>query len=108
MDPKSVLLGLREKSVGLSKAQTRIPWREIINDCIEEVTCGGESGEEARICDYAWILNTMMQCVECNVSFHFKQTGAKFKRGNRVYQIDRKDQLTQARKAGIDFRAAQN
>lgn len=30
MDPKSVLLGLREKSVGLSKAQTRIPWREII------------------------------------------------------------------------------
>lgn len=31
MDPKSVLLGLREKSVGLSKAQTRIPWREIIN-----------------------------------------------------------------------------
>lgn len=32
MDPKSVLLGLREKSVGLSKAQTRIPWREIINE----------------------------------------------------------------------------
>ena len=29
-DPKSVLLGLREKSMGLSKAQTRIPWREII------------------------------------------------------------------------------
>ena len=28
VDPKSVLLGLREKSVGLSKAQTRIPWRE--------------------------------------------------------------------------------
>ncbi len=32
MDPKSVLLGLREKSVGLSKAQTRIPWREIITE----------------------------------------------------------------------------
>ena len=30
MDPQGVLLGLREKSVGLSKAQTRIPWREII------------------------------------------------------------------------------
>ena len=34
MDPKSVLLGLREKSVGLSKAQTRIPWREIISGTI--------------------------------------------------------------------------
>ena len=84
------------------------PYLAQYHDCIEEVTCGGESGEEARICDYAWILNTMMQCVEYNVSFHFKQTGAKFKRGNRVYQIDRKDQLTQARKAGIDFQAAQN
>ena len=30
MDPKSVLLGLREKSLGLSFAQTRIPRREII------------------------------------------------------------------------------
>ncbi|WP_093987656.1 DUF4339 domain-containing protein [Massiliimalia timonensis] len=34
MDPKSVLLGLREKSVGLSKAQTRIPWREIITSVV--------------------------------------------------------------------------
>ena len=83
------------------------PYLAQYHDCIEEVTCGGESGEEARICDYAWILNTMMQCVEYNVSFHFKQTGARFKRGNRVYQIDRKDQLTQAMKAGIDFRAVQ-
>lgn len=37
MDPKSVLLGLREKSVGLSKAQTRIPWREIISLKIQGV-----------------------------------------------------------------------
>ena len=36
MDPKSVLLGLREKSVGLSKAQTRIPWREIITVLLEQ------------------------------------------------------------------------
>ena len=49
----------------------------------------------------------MMKCVEYNVNFHFKQTGAKFKRGNRIYQIDRKDQLTQAMKAGIDFQAVE-
>ena len=51
MDPKSVLLGLREKSVGLSKAQTRIPWREIINDIMVltgsypiETVCGRYGG----------------------------------------------------------------
>ena len=70
---------------------------------IEQVICGGESGDDARVCDYAWILDTWKQCVEADVSFHFKQTGANFKRGNRVYHIERKDQMSQAAKAGIDY-----
>ena len=45
----------------------------------------------ARICDFAWILDSMEQCVEYDVSFWFKQTGARFKKGNKVYLIERKD-----------------
>ncbi|MDO4327596.1 MAG: DUF5131 family protein [bacterium] len=70
---------------------------------IEQVICGGESGENARICDFAWVLNSWRQCVEANVSFHFKQTGANFRKGNRIYHIDRKDQMVQASKAGIEY-----
>ena len=70
---------------------------------IESVTCGGESGPEARICDYAWILDTHMQCVEYSVPFHFHQTGARLRRGNRIYDIPRERQMEQARKAGLDF-----
>lgn len=70
---------------------------------IDQVTCGGESGDNARVCDFAWILETMEQCVKYDVSFWFKQTGAKFKKGNRIYQIERKDQMIQASKAGVDF-----
>lgn len=82
------------------------PYLQAYGSCIEEVICGGESGPNARICDYAWILETMMQCVEYNVSFHFKQTGALFKRGQKVYRIDRKDQIPQAAKAAIDYHAS--
>ena len=71
---------------------------------IEQVTCGGESGPEARICDFAWVLNTMQQCMEYNVPFWFKQTGANFKKGKRVYNIGCKDQMSQAEKAGISYR----
>ena len=71
---------------------------------IEQVTCGGESGPEARICDFAWVLNTMQQCMEYDVPFWFKQTGANFKKGKRVYCIERKDQMSQAEKAGINYR----
>ena len=71
---------------------------------IEGVTCGGESGPDARVCDFAWILDSMEQCVECDVPFWFKQTGARFKKGNKVYLIDRKDQMSQAQKAGVNYR----
>ncbi|MBQ1516446.1 MAG: DUF5131 family protein, partial [Lachnospiraceae bacterium] len=70
---------------------------------IESVTCGGESGEGARECDFAWILFSMEQCVRQGVRFHFKQTGANFRKGDRVYHIDRKDQMIQAAKAGVDY-----
>lgn len=70
---------------------------------IEQVTCGGESGDQARVCDFAWILESMEQCVKYDVSFYFKQTGAKFKKGNKIYQIERKDQMIQADKAEVNF-----
>ena len=67
------------------------------------VTCGGESGPEARICDFAWILDTHMQCVEYGIPFHFHQTGARLRRGSKVYDIPRELQHEQARKAHLDF-----
>lgn len=77
--------------------------RYLSTGCIEQVTCGGESGPEARLCDFGWILNSMEQCVEYNVPFWFKQTGALFKKGNRIYHIERKDQMDQAEKAGVNY-----
>ncbi|MCD8078747.1 MAG: phage Gp37/Gp68 family protein [Lachnospiraceae bacterium] len=80
-----------------------LPFLEKYHAEIEKVSCGGESGEDARVCDYGWILNTMTQCVEYSVPFHFHQTGYNFRRGGRVYHIDRKDQHRQAEKAGVDY-----
>lgn len=70
---------------------------------IEQVVCGGESGEDARVCDFAWILSMMNQCVAASVNFHFKQTGAKFRKGDKVYLIERSEQIKQAKKANVDF-----
>ena len=47
---------------------------------LESVSCGGESGPKARTCDYGWVLNTHIQCVEYGVPFHFHQTGARLRR----------------------------
>ncbi len=70
---------------------------------IQEVIVGGESGAKARVCDYNWVLNLRQQCMDCNVSFRFHQTGTYLKKDNKVYKIDRKHQHSQAQKANIDF-----
>lgn len=46
---------------------------------IEKLTVGGESGEEARVCDYAWVSSLSRQCARRGVAFYFKQTGANFR-----------------------------
>ena len=70
---------------------------------IEHVTCGGESGDGARLLDYNWVLSVREQCIAAGVSFYFKQTGAVFRKDGKIYRIARKNQLSQARKAGIDY-----
>ena len=70
---------------------------------IEHVTCGGESGPNARPCNFEWILAVREECVRYNVSFFFKQTGALFVKDGKTYHVERRLQMEQARKAGINY-----
>lgn len=70
---------------------------------IEQVTVGGESGEEARPCNYDWVLSIRKQCISQQVSFFFKQTGYRFIKDGKGYLIGRSLQQSQARKASIDY-----
>lgn len=74
-----------------------------LNENIEQVSVGGESGENARICNYDWVLSVRDQCAAKNVDFHFHQTGAKLMKDGILYRIPRKFQHSQARKAGINI-----
>ena len=78
-----------------------------LGEWVEEVIAGGESGNEARLCDYSRILALRTQCMLYEVPFTFKQTGARFCKDGRLYRIQRPDQHKQARKADIDYRSIQ-
>lgn len=56
------------------------------------VSAGGESGPEARICDYEWVLDIRSQCINANVSFDFHQTGAKLLKDGKLYRIPKEKQ----------------
>lgn len=70
---------------------------------IEEVIVGGESGDNARICNYNWVLNIREQCLQKETVFHFKQTGAHFEKDGKLYNVLRRYQHFQAQKASIDL-----
>lgn len=76
------------------------PW---LDGRIELVIAGGESGDNARECDYDWVLSLRRQCESAGVAFRFKQTGAIFKKDGRYYAVPRSLQHLQAKKAGIDL-----
>jgi len=83
---------------------TDIDLSRYLKPCIESVIVGGESGPNARICDYDWVLHIRQQCIDNNIPFRFKQTGANFRKERKVNKIQRKYQHSQARKAGIDYK----
>ena len=73
-----------------------------LGDWVDQVSVGGESGEQARTCDYDWVLDIRAQCIAANVPFQFRQTGANFVKDKKRYRIPRKLQYSQARKAAIN------
>ena len=71
---------------------------------LDEVSAGGESGKNARICDYRWVLNLREQCAAAGVPFKFYQTGSNFLKDGKIYRIPHRTQFAQAAKAGINYK----
>lgn len=92
------------KSIIVSPMIGPVDISQYLDNTIEEVCVGGESGVDARPCDYEWVLDLRRQCVAKNVPFRFHQTGAKLLKDGHLYRIRRCHQLSQAHKANIDFR----
>ena len=101
--PILLSMPIKHKTINCEPLLEKINLSNWLTHAIEEVIVGGESGNNARTCDYDWVLDLRTQCIEKNIPFHFKQTGARFVKDGHLFNIKRQDQHSQAAKAGIDF-----
>ena len=97
-------LPIKHKSIIMSPLIGPVVLSSYLDESIEEVSVGGESGLEARPCNYDWVLSLREQCIKAGVPFRFHQTGASFIKDGKMYRVPRKFQLSQAHKANIDYR----
>jgi len=97
-------LPIKHKTIIVAPMLEKMDISNYLNDSIEEVATSGESGAEARICDYDWILDLRRQCIEKDIPFCFHHTGAKLRKDGKLYRIRRYHQISQARKAGINYK----
>ncbi|MGL5541604.1 MAG: DUF5131 family protein [Erysipelotrichaceae bacterium] len=68
-------------------------------DDIAFAVVGGESGPQARECDFDWVLHLAKQYQAQSIPFVYKQTGARLRKDGKLYRIPRAKQHSQARKA---------
>ncbi len=94
---------IRHKSIICEPILEDINLSPYLSSQIQEVTVGGESGNNARVCKYDWVINIRQQCIQAGVPFYFKQTGARFEKDGKLYVISRKLQHAQAQKANINY-----
>jgi protein gp37 len=102
--PIFLSLPIKHKSIIVSPILSAVDLTPYLNETIEEVSVGGESGADARPCNYDWILDIREQCVSKEIPFRFHQTGAHFIKDGRMYRVPRCYQLSQAHKANIDYK----
>lgn len=95
---------IKHKSIACEPLLGPINLLPHLDGSIRKVVAGGESGYDARLCKYDWILSIRDQCMALGVPFAFKQTGAHFEKNGRIYSIPRKLQHAQARKANINYK----
>ena len=109
--PVYLSLPLRHAAVMVEPMLSAVDLRAFFSDykdpegrpLIRSVSVGGESGSNARPCDFDWVLDLHAQCLKHGVKFHYHQTGARLIKDGKEYRIPRSQQHKQARKAHLDF-----
>lgn len=101
--PVFLSLPIKHRNIVCEPLLSAIDLSPYLSDQVELVLAGGESGSDARICDYAWVTALQDQAVSKGIAFHYHQTGARLLKDGILYSIPRKNQSDQAFRAKLDW-----
>ncbi len=85
--PAFVSYPIKRRFVGCSPLLGPIDLTPYLS-AIDHVTVSGETGREARVCDYDWVLSLREQCVSARITLWFKGTGSLFRQDGVTKKIN--------------------
>lgn len=94
---------IRHKMIILQPMLEKIHIANYLDESIDLVVVGGESGKDVSPLNYDWVLDIREQCIEKNVTFEFRQLGSTFIKDGKTYKVQTPQLCAQARKADIGF-----
>lgn len=94
---------IKRRFVACSPLLGPIDLSEFLSKGIKHVTVSGETGRNARICDYDWVLSLRNQCIAADITFWFKSTGSLFLHDGTVRKINPYKQSSIAKELDINI-----
>ncbi|BCJ93190.1 hypothetical protein acsn021_07590 [Anaerocolumna cellulosilytica] len=102
--PIFLKMPIKHKLITIQPMLESIHILDYLDNTIEMVVVGGESGNGVRPLYYDWVLDIREQCIQKRVNFNFRQVGSQFIKDGKTYKVQRQYLCTQARKADIEYR----
>lgn len=96
-------LPIRHKQITIQPMLEKINISDYLDETIECVVVGGESGSNVRPLYYDWVLDIREQCIKNKVNFEFRQVGSIFMKDGVSYKIAKQYLCSQARTANINY-----
>lgn len=94
---------IKHRTIGCVPLLSRVDLSPYLQG-INAVTVGGESGRDARECDFNWVLDIREQCINAGIkSFWFKNTGSRFIMDGVMRKVNPKMQHRTAREMNINI-----
>jgi len=101
--PLYISYPIRERWIVCSPLLEKINLSPYLHGVVNVRVCG-ESGRDARVCDYDWVKDIREQCAKAGISFVFDGTGSHFRKDGVTHKINPYKQKSTARDMGIDLK----
>jgi protein gp37 len=99
--PMYLAAPIRHKSIVCEPLLERIDLSPYLSDAIEHVTVGGESGNEARVCRYEWVLDIGNNADSGASRSISKKTGALFEKDGHTFRVPANTSTSRPKRQGL-------